>query len=50
MSIGGTSLRFKEMVIYTISKATKTMPFKAVIGEMEPEVAGFFLKKSSPGL
>lgn len=50
MSIGGTSLHFKEMVIYAISKATKTRPFKAVTGKMELEVAGCFLKKSSPGL
>lgn len=50
MSIGGTSSRFKEMVIYTTSKAPKTGPFKAAIGEMEPEVGGWFLKNSSPGL
>lgn len=50
MSIGGTNLHFKKMVICTISKATKTRPFKAVIGEMEPEVTGWFLRKSSPGL
>lgn len=42
MSIGGTSLLFKEMVTGTFSKATKTRPFKAVIAEMGPEVTGWF--------
>lgn len=50
MSIGRTSLHFKGIVIYAISKATKTRPFKAVTGEVEPEVTGFFLKKQSLGL
>lgn len=50
MSIGGTSLLFKEMVLDNVSKATKTRPFKAIIAEMGPEVKGCFLKKSSPGL
>lgn len=36
MSIGRTSLPFEEIIIYTISRATKTRPFKAVIGEVEP--------------
>lgn len=49
MSIGGTSLHFKEIFIYAIFKATKTRPFKAVTGKMEPEVTGCFLKKPSPG-
>lgn len=50
MSIGRTSLPFEEIIIYTISRATKTRPFKAVIGEVEPGVSACFLKKSSHGL